>query len=181
MQTATTIINKAATLSARAASIALLSAVTAFSVSAYATPTAMNPSAQATKGFHLVGHHRAEHRAERKGHRKHHGHRKGMRAMLKGLNLSEAQRDQIFEIRHANMPALREQRKEIRAARKALKALAVQGAVDQAQLQVQATALGEATAAMATLRVRSMEQVMGVLDEQQADSLRQKMAKRAAK
>ncbi len=176
-----TVTKKTAILSTHAAGVVLVSAFTAFSMSAYAAPTTLHSSAQVPTGFQTVGHHKAERKTDRKGHRRHHGHRKGMRALLKDLNLSEAQRDQIFEIRHANMPALREQRKQIRVARKALKALAVQGKVDSAELKVQSEALGQATAAMARLRVQSMEQVVSVLDEQQVNSLRQKMARRAAK
>jgi len=104
-----------------------------------------------------------------------------MRSLLKGLDLTEAQRDQIFEIRHANMPALREQRKQMLASRQALKALSVQADTDAADVQAQSEALGKAAAAMATLRVQTMNQVMNVLTDEQATLLRERMQKRHAR
>lgn len=160
-------------LTGSVASLVLAAALTAFSVTVSAAPPSNGEPAGASKMMHKAGHH--------KGHGKQRGHRHGMRSLLKGLDLTEAQRDQIFEIRHANMPALREQRKQVRAARQSLKALSVQAEVDPAALQAQTDALGQSVAAMATLRVQSMNQVMGVLTEEQADQLREKMAKRQSK
>jgi len=164
---------KSALLTGSIASLVLAAALTAFSVTASAAPPAHGESAGGSKMMHKAGHH--------KGHGKQRGHRHGMRSLLKGLDLSEAQRDQIFEIRHANMPALREQRKQQRTARQTLKTMAIQGNVDPAALQAQTDALGQAVAAMAALRVQSMNQVMNVLTQEQAVQLRERMHKRQAK
>jgi len=159
---------KPATFSNSAAALMVAAALAAVPVGAYAAAPAQYEPAGASEMMHKAGHH--------KGHGKHRG---GMRSMLKGLDLTEAQRDQIFEIRHASMPAFREQRKQMRAARQALRALSTQADVDAADLQAQTDALGRAVAAMAMLRVQSMNQVMNVLTEEQAATVREKMQAQA--
>lgn len=155
------------------AAFIVAAALTGMTASAHGGPSSQGPDAGPSKSMHKMSHH--------KGHGKQRGQRHGMRSLLKGLDLTEAQRDQIFEIRHANMPALREQRKQMRASRQALRALSVQANPDAADIQANTDALGKATAAMAALRVQTMNQVMNVLTDEQATSLRENMQKRKAR
>lgn len=101
----------------------------------------------------------------------HHGGQKGEgMGMLRGLDLTEEQRDKLFELRHAQMPAMREHHKVVRAARQGLRELASGGNYDQAKAQALAEQLGAATAAIALQRATMGQQVMALLtDEQRAE------------
>src|SRR5690554_2591629 len=70
---------------------------------------------------------------------------------MRALNLTEAQRDQIFKIRHDQAQALYEQRKAERAAAAKLRELSSSENFDPAQAQVLAAALGDAKAQLALL------------------------------
>ncbi|MDX1376326.1 MAG: Spy/CpxP family protein refolding chaperone, partial [Burkholderiales bacterium] len=94
----------------------------------------------------------------------HRGHRHdSMKHMLRGLDLSDAQRDQIFEIRHAQVPAMRAQMKSVRAARKDLRELALAPQYDAAKAQASADALAKATSQLALMRIDTMRKVLAVL------------------
>lgn len=111
------------------------------------------------------------------GGRGHHG-KHSMKMMLKGLDLAEAQRDQIFGIRHAAMPAMRDASKKMRAARKSLRELALQGNASNEAIAEKTDALKNAVGEMASIRTRMMADVVNVLNEEQASKLRERMAKR---
>ena len=64
---------------------------------------------------------------------RHHGGPK--MGMLRGLDLSDAQRDQIFELKHALVPELRAEMKVVRATRQALREMMENGSYDAAQVQ----------------------------------------------
>lgn len=105
------------------------------------------------------------------------GHRKdGMQRMLRGLDLTEAQRDQIFEIRHAQAPAMRAQMKAVHAARKDLRELALAPAYDAAKAQASADALAKATSQMALMRIDTMRKVLAVLTPEQRKTLEERRA-----
>jgi len=94
-----------------------------------------------------------------------------MMHMLRGLDLTEAQRDQIFQIRHAQAPAMREQAKQLRAARKDLRELAMAPEYDAAKAQASADAMAKAMATMALMRVESTRKVLAVLTPDQRKKL----------
>lgn len=108
----------------------------------------------------------------------HRGGRKhgGAMRMLRGLDLSDAQRDQIFEIRHAQAPAMRAQMKAVRAARKELRELALAPTYDAAKAQASADALAKATAEMALMRIDAMRKVLAVLTPEQRQKLDERRA-----
>ena len=109
---------------------------------------------------------------------KHRGHRhEGMKRMLRGLDLSEAQRDQIFEIRHAQAPAMRAQMKTLHAARKDLRELALAPQYDAAKARASADALAGATSQLALMRIDTMRKVLAVLTPEQRKTLEERRAK----
>lgn len=130
------------------------------------------------RGEHAGRGHHGKH-GERAGYgrRGHHG-KHGMKMMLKGLDLTEAQRDQVFGIRHAAMPAMRDASKKMRAARKSLRELALQGNASPEAIAEKTDALKIAVGEMATIRTRMMSDVVNVLNDEQASKLRERMAKR---
>ena len=98
--------------------------------------------------------------------RMHHGHGGGMQG-LRELNLSEAQRDQIFKIHHDQAPAFREQMKKVRASRDELRKLAHADKLDQAAIRRAADAQGKAVSDLAVMRVQTASQVRQVLTPEQ--------------
>ncbi|MDX1376775.1 MAG: Spy/CpxP family protein refolding chaperone [Burkholderiales bacterium] len=113
-----------------------------------------------------------------RGGAKHRGHRHdGMQRMLRGLDLSEAQRDQIFEIRHAQAPAMRAQMKTLHAARKDLRELALAPQYDAAKARASADALAGATSQLALMRIDTMRKVLAVLTPEQRKTLEERRAK----
>ncbi|MEJ2174485.1 MAG: Spy/CpxP family protein refolding chaperone [bacterium] len=114
----------------------------------------------------------------RGGHSDHRGGRKhdGAMRMLRGLDLSEAQRDQIFEIRHTQAPAMRAQWKAVHAARKELRELALSPTYDPAKAQASADALAKVTSQMALMRIDAMRKVLAVLTPEQRQKLDERRA-----
>ena len=90
---------------------------------------------------------------------------------MRGLNLTEAQRDQIFKIHYEQMPAMREQMKQVRKARDDLRQIALADKFDEARARQAADAQAKAIAAMAVMRAQAMHRVRQVLTPEQ----RQKM------
>jgi len=107
----------------------------------------------------------------------HHGAR-GDRTlrMLRGLDLSEAQRDQIFEIRHAQAPAMRAQMKAVHATRQELRELALAPEYDAAKAQASADALAKATSQMALMRIDMTRKLLAVLTPEQRQQLEERRA-----
>lgn len=112
---------------------------------------------------------------------RHHGKRqRGFMRMLRGLDLTEVQRDKIFEVRHAQAPARRAQMKAVRAARKDLRELAMAPKYDAAKTQASADAFAKAMAQMAMTRIDMTRKVLGVLTPEQRKQLDERRAKRKA-
>lgn len=107
-----------------------------------------------------------------------HGEHGGMRHMLRGLDLSEAQRDQIFELMHQQAPLMRAQGKELRASHQALRALSLSGEYDEARAHELAQQGAQAMAAMAEQRAKLGAGIYAVLNPQQRDLLRKREAER---
>jgi Spy/CpxP family protein refolding chaperone len=121
---------------------------------------AMGAQAQPGPGGEQQGMHGFHHRG---------GHHGGLRA----LNLTEAQRDQIFKIHHDQAPAFREQMKKVRASREELRKLASADKLDQAAVRRAADAQAKALSDMAVLRVQAASQVRAVLTPEQKAKLDQ--------
>ena len=104
-----------------------------------------------------------------------HGHpgdmRGGMRGMFRQLNLTEAQQDQIFKIRHEQAPVFREQAKKARAAGQELRKLSLAERFDEAQVRRAADAQAKAMSDLAVLRAQTMNRVRNVLTPEQRSQL----------
>ena len=129
-----------------------------FLVSAQGAPAGDGPGMRAG-GFHRV-------------HARHGG--PGEQAMmggafLRGLDLTEAQRDKVFAVMHANAPAMREQGKILRATRGELAKLAMSNDYDEAKVKALTDRSAQATSTMAQLRARGTNEIFRTLTpEQQA-------------
>jgi Spy/CpxP family protein refolding chaperone len=99
----------------------------------------------------------------------HHGEMRGLRA----VDLTEAQRDQIFNIRHEQAPALRDQMKKVRAAHDELRKLALADKFDQAAVRHAADTQAKAISDMAVLRAQTTNRVRAVLTPEQRTKLDQ--------
>jgi periplasmic protein CpxP/Spy len=108
-----------------------------------------------------------------------HGERGGGPMMhLRGLNLTEAQRDQIFKIFHDQAPAAREQMKQIRQARVNLAKAAGGDRYDDAGVRAAAEAQGKAVTQAALLRAQTMQRVREVLTPEQRAKLKERFEQR---
>src|SRR3954466_6788151 len=105
-------------------------------------------------------------------HMRHHGGGGEMRG-LQALNLSEAQRDQIFKIHHDQAPAFRDQMKKVRTSREELDKLARADKLDQAAVRRAADSQAKAVSDLAVLRAQTANQVRQVLTPEQRTKLDQ--------
>src|SRR5207302_9147588 len=103
------------------------------------------------------------------GHMGHHGG--GPMMHLRGLNLTDAQRDQVFKIFHDQEPAVHEQMKQVRAAREELTKLATADRFDEARARQLADAQAKALSNLAVIRAQSMYRVREVLTPEQRQKL----------
>lgn len=118
------------------------------------------------------GGHGGSHHGSSKGHARMGGH-EGM-GMLRGLDLTEAQRDKLFELRYAQMPAMREHRKAVRAARQGLRELGSAESYDAERAKTYAEQLGLAVAAMALQKTTLHQAMLAVLTDEQRAELKQR-------
>ena len=100
-------------------------------------------------------------------------HGMGMHRMLRHLDLSDAQRDQVFKIFHDQSPAMHERMKAARAAREDLEKLAFASAFDRARARAIADTEAKAIADMELLRAESMARVREILTAEQRAKLDQ--------
>lgn len=96
---------------------------------------------------------------------------------LHGLDLSEAQRDRLFELRHAQAPALREQGKVLREARRELRELSMSDAYDEAKAREISERAAGAASELSLLRARGNNEAWKLLTAEQ----REKLGERAAR
>jgi len=99
---------------------------------------------------------------------------------LRGLKLTEAQRDKIFAIEYAQMPEAREQRKAIEHARRDLHQMVLSGQYDEARARALTDALGRAVAHEAQLRAQAGAKIMQVLTPEQRKQIGERAAERVA-
>lgn len=119
------------------------------------------------------GGHAPEHMGMQGGHHRGGGADGQMRRGLRALNLSEAQRDQIFKIHHDQAPAFRDQMKKVRASREELQKLARADKLDPAAVRRAADTQAKALSDMAVMRVQAQNQVRAVLTPEQKAKLDQ--------
>jgi periplasmic protein CpxP/Spy len=91
--------------------------------------------------------------------------------MLRGLSLTEAQRDKVFAILHAQAPLLREKFKVARGAEEALLALTTSMQYDKAKARSLADAGARALGEVSVLRADAEHEIYLVLTDAQREQL----------
>jgi len=108
------------------------------------------------------------------------GHHRGHAMMgLRGLNLTEAQRDQVFKIHHDQASAVHEQMKVVERSRQDLRQLAMADRFDEARARQIADTQAKALANLAVMRAQTMARVREILTPEQRQQLDQARARRA--
>jgi Spy/CpxP family protein refolding chaperone len=97
--------------------------------------------------------------------------------MLRGLDLSESQRDQIFALRHAREPGQRELMKQLRASREALHTLARGDAFDAGKARTLADSHAKAVSEMALAHAEFEAKLRAVLTPEQRKTLDERRAR----
>jgi protein CpxP len=100
-------------------------------------------------------------------------HGMGMHRMLRHLDLSDAQRDQVLKIFHDQAPAMRERMKAARSAREDLAKLASASTFDRERARAIADTEAKAISDVQVLRAESMARVREVLTPEQRAKLDQ--------
>lgn len=90
---------------------------------------------------------------------------------LRGIELTESQRDEVFNIMHEQLPALRKHDKAERKAREALQAMALSAKYDEAKARALAESIGKGAMELTLLRARSEQMIFAVLTPQQRQQL----------
>jgi Spy/CpxP family protein refolding chaperone len=94
-------------------------------------------------------------------------HRGGPMMMLRGLDLTEVQRDQVFKIFHEQEPAVHEQMKQVRRARADLMKLAAAPSFDESRARQAADAQAKALATLAVMHAQTVHRVRDILTPEQ--------------
>jgi periplasmic protein CpxP/Spy len=103
------------------------------------------------------------------------GHHRGHAMMgLRGLNLTEAQRDQVFKIHHEQEPAVHEQMKQVQRSRQDLRQLAMADRFDEARARQIADTQAKALANLAVMRAQTMSRIREILTPEQRQRLDQR-------
>lgn len=148
----------------------VIAAATAVSAPAFAQPDAGAQGRPGPHAPHMQGGHRMGG----------HGPARAGVEHMRGLNLTEAQRDQIFNIRHAAAPDTRQAMKDAGEARKALRELTRADKFDEAKAKAAADREGAAIAKVALLRAKTQSQIHAVLTPEQRQQLEQRRSARPA-
>ena len=106
------------------------------------------------------------------------GHHGGPMMQLRGLDLSDAQRDQVFKIFHEQAPAAHEQMKQVHSARQELMKLAAADRFDEARARQAADVQAKALSALALARAQTMHRVREILTPEQRQRLDERMERR---
>ena len=96
------------------------------------------------------------------------------RGFMHGMDLSEAQQDQVFTILHAQEPYVREQSRALRKAREALDGMGKADQYDDAKAASLAQAAAQAMSNLELQRVRTGQKLLGVLSAEQRKQLDQR-------
>ncbi|PKO37850.1 MAG: hypothetical protein CVU33_11015 [Betaproteobacteria bacterium HGW-Betaproteobacteria-6] len=90
---------------------------------------------------------------------------------LRGLNLTEAQQDKVFEIMHAQAPVMRAKANTLRKVERDLRALTATPEYSDAKAQVLADMAAKATSELTLARAKADRQVFEVLTPEQRKQL----------
>ena len=105
-------------------------------------------------------------------------HRGSPMMMLRGLDLTEAQRDQVFQIFHEQAPAFHEQMKQVREARQNLMKLAAAPSYDESQVRQAADVQAKALSALAVMHAQTVHRVRDILTPEQRARLDERAERR---
>ena len=100
-------------------------------------------------------------------------HDGGPQRLLRRLDLTEAQRDQVFKIFHDQAPAMREQMKLARAASQELRQASLSPSYDRARARQLADTQARALSEVALMRADNMNRVFAILTPDQRSKLQQ--------
>lgn len=90
-----------------------------------------------------------------------------MPPFMRGLNLTEAQHDQVFKIMHEQAPALREKAKEARKAQAEVRALSFSDKYDAAKVKALTESGARAMAEIAEMRAAGANRIYQLLSPEQ--------------
>lgn len=93
---------------------------------------------------------------------------------LRGLDLTEAQQDKIFNLRHAQEPAMRAKIKELREARSNLEALTHAPAYDEAKVRALTDKSATVMAELARMHARTEFDIYQILTPEQRKQLEER-------
>lgn len=102
----------------------------------------------------------------------------GEARLLRGLDLTQEQRDQVFKIFHEQAPAMREGMNAARSAQQALREAAAAPGFDAARARELADAAGKAHADAAFQRAQTLNRVFAVLTPEQRQQLAERQQRR---
>ena len=105
-----------------------------------------------------------------------HGMGEGMH-LLRGLKLTAAQHDQVFQLMHKQAPVMHEQTRAIRAASEELRSLSLAPTFDEGRAKALADRLGAAMAERAMARARTGNAVFQLLTPEQRRQLAERRAR----
>jgi Spy/CpxP family protein refolding chaperone len=135
-------------------------------------PAAIDPSCMAK-----MSHHRADGGQHDGRHDGRHGSGpEGMPRFLRGLNLSEAQKDQIFELKHKQAPLMRDKAKASYQAMDELRQLSLADRYDDARAKSLARSAADAQAEMTLMRVQNDQKIVALLTPEQRQQITAKIA-----
>ena len=97
----------------------------------------------------------------------------GPERLMRRLDLTDAQRDQVFKIFHEQAPAIREQMNAARNAGRELRQSAMSGNFDRARARQLADAQAKAMSEVSLMRADSMSRVVAILTPEQRQKLEQ--------
>ncbi len=95
----------------------------------------------------------------------------GMPPHLKGLKLSEAQRDKVFELMHAQVPAMRDKAKSLHRAEEDLRTLVASPDYSEAKARILADVSARAISDMVLVRARTDREIFELLTPEQRQQL----------
>jgi Spy/CpxP family protein refolding chaperone len=95
---------------------------------------------------------------------------------LRGLDLTEAQRDKIFDLSYKQMPTLRDKVKELRTAREELRTLSRTDAYDEAKVKALTEQAAGTMAELAQLHARTEHEIYSLLTPEQRKDLSERQA-----
>ncbi|WP_322995267.1 Spy/CpxP family protein refolding chaperone [Castellaniella sp.] len=154
--------------------LSVLALAAAFAAAPLAASAAPSSTSDGQRYHQSADHHSGQKHMHQHGDRGQRGDR-----WLRGLDLSQAQKDQIFQIRHDQEKAVYDQKQALNAAATTLRELSRTQPFDQAKAKQAAEALGQAKGQLALLQAQTMAEVHAVLTPEQQKKLTERQAKKS--